>query len=82
MRRRRRDLRAIDGHDPHLDQSRLGAQREHPAEEVGDRPLVARPEARDRRVVGNLLAAITRKATSSRQRRSIPRAERTPIADA
>src|SRR5436190_23992269 len=46
----------------------------------GQRLLVTGAETRDRRVAGTRFAVITRKATSSRQRRSIPRLERSPTA--
>jgi hypothetical protein len=49
-------------------------------EEVGQGLLVAGTEPRDRHVVGDLVAARTRKARSSVQRRWICREERTPIA--
>jgi hypothetical protein len=55
MRRRRRDLGAIDGDDPDLHKPRPGAQSEHASEQLGDRLLVAGPEASNRRVVGNLV---------------------------
>jgi hypothetical protein len=80
MGRGRCNLGAVDGDDPDLHQPRPRAQLKHPAKQVGDRLLVAGPEAGDRGVIGDLVAVITRKATSSRQRRSIPRADRTPIA--
>jgi hypothetical protein len=80
MRRRRGDLRAVDRHDSDPDQAAARTQRQHLAEQVGDRRLVADPEARDRRVIGRVIGGDTRNATSSRQRRSIARDDRTPIA--
>ena len=72
------ELGAVDGEHADLDQAALGAEPEHLAEEIGEGLLVADPEAGDRGVVGAWFAQITRKATSSRQRRSIPRDDRSP----
>ncbi|AUY47650.1 hypothetical protein C2142_00180 [Streptomyces sp. CB01881] len=72
------ELRAVDGERRHLDQAGLGAGTEHLAEEVSEGPLVADPEAGDRPASGAWFAQITLKATSSRQRRSIPRELRSP----
>jgi hypothetical protein len=55
MRRRRGDLGAVDGDNPDLHEPRPCAQLEHPAEQLGDRLLVAGPEARDSRVIGRLV---------------------------
>ena len=55
VRGRRRDLGPIDRHDPHLHQPRPSAEREHAAEQLGNRLLVTRAEARDGRVVGSLI---------------------------
>jgi hypothetical protein len=57
MRGRRRDLRPVDRDDADLDQAAARAQRQHPAEQVGDRALVADPEARDHRVIGHAVGA-------------------------
>ena len=66
--------------DADLDQPGLRAEAEDLAEEIHERRLVADPEAGDGGVIGVRLVLITRKATSSRQRRSIPRDERSPTA--
>jgi hypothetical protein len=58
----RRDLRAVERHDADLHQPRARTHLEHAAEEVGDRPLVTRPEPSDGS--GTWFAQITRKATS------------------
>ena len=55
MGRRRRELRAIDRDNANLDQAAARAQRQHLAEQAGDRRLVTDPEARDRRVIGRLV---------------------------
>ena len=65
MRRRRRHLRPVDRDDADLDQPAARAESEHLPEQLGQRVLMALPEARDRRVVRPLLAVITRNATSS-----------------
>jgi hypothetical protein len=72
------ELRAVDANHAGPDQSRLGTEAEHLTKQPRQRLLVAGPKTRDRRVVGHLGRADTRKATSSRQRRSIPREERSP----
>jgi hypothetical protein len=64
----------------HRHQPGLAAQAEQLAEQLSQRRLGADPEARNRGVIGTWFAVITRKATSSRQRRSIAREERSPIA--
>ena len=66
-------LRAVHGDDADADKPGLWAQPQHLAEQLGQRGLVALAKARDRR-----LAQITRVATSSTQRRSIRRDERSP----
>jgi hypothetical protein len=71
---------AVNGDDADPDQPRAGAQRQHLAEQVADRILMARPEPRDRRMIRAWLAVMTRNVTSSRQPRSIAREDRTPIA--
>jgi hypothetical protein len=55
MRCVRSDLGAVDGDDADLDQPGARAKREHLAEQVGDRRLMAHTEARDRRVIGRLV---------------------------
>ena len=55
MRGIRVDLRAVDRDHPDLHQPRLLAQREHRAEQLSQRILVADTEPRDRRVIGCLL---------------------------
>ena len=50
-------LRAVDGDHPDADQPGLGAQREHLAEQPGQRALVALAEPRDRRVIRRLVGA-------------------------
>jgi hypothetical protein len=63
------------------DEAGIGAQREDLAEQIAQAGLVADAEARDGGVVGHLVGrVITRNATPSRQRRSIARDERSPIA--
>ena len=57
MRGVRGHLRAVDGNDADLDQPRPRAERKHLAEQAGDRRLVARPEARDRRVIRDVVGA-------------------------
>ena len=51
MGRRGGDLRAVDRDDADPDQPAARAQRQDLAEQIGDRRLVAHPEARDRRVI-------------------------------
>jgi hypothetical protein len=65
-----------DGADP--DHAGGGAQLERGDQEPGQRGLVAGTEPGDRHVVGVWLAAKTRQAMSSWQRRSSCREERTP----
>jgi hypothetical protein len=55
MRRRRRDLRAIDRNHSDRDQPRLRAELEHAPEQTRDRVLGTDAEPRDRRVVGRLV---------------------------
>ncbi len=55
MRRCRGDLGAVDRHDADLDQTAARAERQHLAEQLGDRRLVTHPEARDRGVIGRLV---------------------------
>ena len=50
-----RQLRPVDGDHPDARQTLLRAQRQHLAEQAGDRVLVALDEPRDRRVIGPLL---------------------------
>jgi hypothetical protein len=64
----------------HRNQPGVGAEREHLAEELAEGLLVPDPEARDGGVIGDLVRADHAEATSSRQRRSIAREERSPIA--
>ena len=52
MGRRRGDLRAVDRDHADLDQAAARTQRQHLAEQAGDRRLVTDTEARDRRVIG------------------------------
>jgi hypothetical protein len=49
------DLRAIDGDHLGLGEAGLGAQRQHLAEQAGQRALVTLDEPRDRRVIRPLL---------------------------
>jgi hypothetical protein len=49
-----RDLGAVDGDHADPDQTRLGAERQHLAEQPGQRALVTLTKARDRRVIGRL----------------------------
>ena len=51
------NLRAVDGDHPDANQAGLGAEREHLAEQLGQRALVALTEARDRRVIRALVGA-------------------------
>jgi hypothetical protein len=73
-------LGAIDGDHPDPHQSRLGAESKYLAEQFSDRRLVALARPRDRAVIGAWLAQITRVATSSAQRHSIRRDDRSPVA--
>ena len=57
LRRVRVHLRAVDRDHPNADQPGLRAERQHLAEQVGQRRLVALAEARDRRVIGPLVRA-------------------------
>jgi hypothetical protein len=57
MRRRRGDLGAVDRDDADLDQTTARAEREHRAEQLGDRRLVADAEARDRGVIWRLVGS-------------------------
>ena len=76
--RHRGELAAVDGDHPDPDQSGLGAEAEDLAEEIAEGPLVADSERAIVAWSGAAFAVITRKATSSRQRRSIPRELRSP----
>ena len=49
------DLRAIDREHRDINQTRIGAEREHLAEQPGQRLLVTLAEARDRAVIGHLV---------------------------
>jgi hypothetical protein len=78
--RRGLELRPVDRQHRHLDQPRVGAEAEYLAEQIRQRPWW---RALKRAIVawsGTWFAQITRKATSSRQRRSIPLDERSPTA--
>jgi hypothetical protein len=72
-------LGPVQRHGADPDHPRGGAQLERLHEEPGEGLLVADPEPRDGHMVGLWLAASTRKAMSSVQRRSICRDERTPM---
>jgi hypothetical protein len=50
------DLRAVDGHHPCVDETGLRAQRQHLAEQAGQRLLMTLPEPRNRRVIRTLLS--------------------------
>jgi hypothetical protein len=71
---------AIDGDHPDPHKSRLGAESKYLAEQLSERRLVALARPRDRAVIGAWLAQITRVATSSAQRHSIRRDDRSPVA--
>jgi hypothetical protein len=55
MRRRRGDLGAVNRDHADLDQAAARTQRQHLAEQAGDRGLVANAEARNGRVIGRLV---------------------------
>jgi hypothetical protein len=55
MRRRRRDLRAINGDNTDLHHAGPGAQLKHPAEQLRDRRFMPHSEPRDRRVIRDLV---------------------------
>jgi hypothetical protein len=55
--RRRGDPRAVDDHDTELDHPGLRAELEHPTEQLGDRALMPRAKARDRRMIGRLIGS-------------------------
>jgi hypothetical protein len=75
---RRGDLRPVDRDHTDLDQAAARAQRQHLAEQLGDRLLVAHPEARDRRAIGRPTGAdhpkrhVVVAATLDRPRRAHP----------
>src|SRR5919108_277403 len=77
-----RDPGAIDRHHPRLHQPGPIAQLEHLAEQLGQRPLMAADEARDRRVIGNQIAGdhpvghVLATVTLDRARRPLPGRER------
>jgi hypothetical protein len=56
-RRVSRQLRAVDRDHADTDQPRLGAHRQHLAEQLAQRALVALTKARDGRVIGRLIGA-------------------------
>jgi hypothetical protein len=53
--RARGQLRPVNGDHPDLHEPRLGADREHVAEDAGERVLVTLNEPRDRRVIRSLV---------------------------
>ena len=81
VRRRGRDLAAIERNHTDRDQAGVRAKPKHLPEELA--PRAASWRTRKRATVawsGTWFAVITRNATSSRQRRSIAREDRSPIA--
>jgi hypothetical protein len=74
------DQAAFERDQPDRDEPGLRAERKDLLEGVGQGLPMTSAKAGDRGVVWGLVGAQTRKATSSRQRRSMPREERSPTA--
>jgi hypothetical protein len=73
-----RDLGAVDRDHTDGRKARVGAQPQDFAEQLAQRALVTDDETRDRRVVRPLLGGDDPAGQSSRQARSIRRADRAP----